>query len=109
MRALAICAAVLIGCAQPNAAVDAGLTGDGPQGDATGDGAVTGSTSVRVIVEPNGNHGAELAAAIAAAQTTVYMTMYELDSSPVITALVARKHAGLDVQVILDGSTTTKS
>ena len=37
------------------------------------------------------------------------MTMYEIDSSTVISALVGRKNAGLDVQAILDGSTTTRS
>jgi len=37
------------------------------------------------------------------------MTMYEIDDTGVINAIVARKKAGLDVQVILDGSTTTKS
>jgi phosphatidylserine/phosphatidylglycerophosphate/cardiolipin synthase-like enzyme len=61
------------------------------------------------MVYPNGNHAAELIAAINAAKTSVYMTMYEIDDTGVVNAIVARKSAGLDVQVILDGSTTTKS
>ena len=109
MRALFIYVSVLIACAPSPAAVDGGLFGDGPQRDAPGDGAVPGSTNVTILVEPNGNHGSELASAIAAAHTSVYMAMYELDSAPLISALVARKHAGVDVQVILDGSSTTKS
>jgi len=65
--------------------------------------------AVSIIVEPNGNKGSELTAAINAATQSVYMTMYQIDSSPVLSALVAKKQAGLDVQVILDGSTTCKS
>ena len=34
--------------------------------------------------------------------TSVYMTMYEIDNTSLINALVARKNAGLDVQAILD-------
>jgi cardiolipin synthase A/B len=64
---------------------------------------------VTIIVYPNGNHAAELIAAINAATTSVYMTMYEIDDTGIINALVARKTAKLDVQVILDGSTTTKT
>jgi phosphatidylserine/phosphatidylglycerophosphate/cardiolipin synthase-like enzyme len=67
------------------------------------------TSKVSIIVEPNGNHASELASAINGATTSVYMTMYELDATNIINALVARKHAGLDVQVILDGSTTCKS
>jgi hypothetical protein len=64
---------------------------------------------VTILVYPNGNHAAELIAAINGAKTSVYMTMYEIDDSGVIGAIVNRKKAGLDVQVILDGSTTTRS
>jgi len=94
-----------------------GTTTDAPGG---GDGATdTGSTvdaappmpthSVSIIVEPNGNNGKEVADAINAAHTSVYMTMYQISSQPVINALVARKQAGLDVQAILDSSSTSKS
>src|SRR5512140_4046090 len=75
-----------------------------------GDGSVPGpSHAVTVIVEPNGNHASELVSAINAAQHSVYVTMYQMDYTSVITALVGRKQAGLDVQVILDGSTIDKS
>src|SRR6185312_7974305 len=67
------------------------------------------TNKVSIIVEPNGNKGSELVAAINAAQQSVYMTMYQIDSSSVLSALVAKKQAGLDVQAILDGSTTCKS
>ena len=71
--------------------------------------APTTSAMVSILVEPNGNSGAELDAAINAATKSVYMTMYELDDSKVLTALTGRKKAGVDVQVVLDGSSTTKS
>jgi phosphatidylserine/phosphatidylglycerophosphate/cardiolipin synthase-like enzyme len=64
---------------------------------------------VTILVYPNGNHASELIAAINGAKTSVYMTMYEIDDSGVVDAIVSRKKAGLDVQVILDGSTTTRS
>ena len=64
---------------------------------------------VSIIVEPNGNHASELVNAINAAHTSVYMTMYQIDNTTITNALVARKQAGLDVQVILDSSTTSKS
>jgi phosphatidylserine/phosphatidylglycerophosphate/cardiolipin synthase-like enzyme len=67
------------------------------------------TSMVSIIVEPNGNKASELTAAINAATRSVYMTMYEIDSSTILSALVARKQAGLDVQVILDGSSTTRS
>ncbi|MCE9572676.1 MAG: hypothetical protein K8W52_05925 [Deltaproteobacteria bacterium] len=74
-----------------------------------GDGGVVASTDVTVIVEPNGNGGAELRSAIAAATTSVYVTLYQLDDSKLLDALVARQAAGLDVQVILDGSSTNRA
>ena len=94
-------------------------TGTDAPGGGDGGGTDAGSTvdaappmpthAVSIIVEPNGQGGAELVTAINAARTSVYMTMYEIDSSKVINALVAKKQAGLDVQAILDGSSTTKS
>ncbi len=64
---------------------------------------------MQIIVEPNGKHASELVTAIGAAKQSVYMTMYQIDSTAVIDAIVARKQAGLDVQVILDGSSQCKS
>jgi phosphatidylserine/phosphatidylglycerophosphate/cardiolipin synthase-like enzyme len=83
----------------PDGAVDAASTAD----------ASAPTSQVSIIVEPNGNKASELTAAITGATQSVYVTMYELDSSPILAALLARKQAGVDVQVILDGSTTTRS
>jgi cardiolipin synthase len=104
----------LLGCIR-------GGTGDQPDGGTSGDGShldggVTGdghgsmiTGAVQIIVEPNGNHGSELVGAITAAKQSVYMTMYEIDNTAVINAIVARKQAGLDVQVVLDSSTQNKT
>ena len=83
---------------------DAAPDGAGPDGGSGGPAA-----GITVLVEPNGNHGAELVAAITGAHQSVYMTMYELDDAAVIAALVGRAQAGLDVQVVLDSSSSTKS
>jgi phosphatidylserine/phosphatidylglycerophosphate/cardiolipin synthase-like enzyme len=110
-RLLFLCLAACGSPSSPNGTIDA-PAGSGavdaplpPMVDAT----PMPTQSVSIIVEPNGNKGSELVAAINAATKSVYMTMYQIDSSPVLAALVARKQAGLDVQVILDGSTTCKS
>jgi len=94
-----------------NPGMDSGHPTDGPTSDSTrtGDGSVQPSTGVSIIVEPDGSHTNPVAAAITAATTSVYMTMYEIDDSNVLDALVARKTGGLDVKVILDSSTTNKS
>jgi phosphatidylserine/phosphatidylglycerophosphate/cardiolipin synthase-like enzyme len=92
---------------------DAGTGTSGGDGgsatDAGGGGNITGSTSVSILVYPNGNKAAELIAAINNAKTSVYMTMYEIDDTNVIGAITAAKGRGLDVKVVLDGSSTTKS
>jgi len=80
--------------------------GDGGGGDS---GITTASTNVSIIVEPNGNHASELIDAIKAAKTSVYMTMYQLDNTGVITAIKGRETAGLDVKIVLDGSSTNKT
>jgi phosphatidylserine/phosphatidylglycerophosphate/cardiolipin synthase-like enzyme len=67
------------------------------------------TSNVSIIVEPNGASGAELVTAINGAQHSVYMTMYQIDNTAVINALVSRKQAGLDVQAILDSSSQSKS
>ena len=86
-------------------------SGGGGSGSSStgGDGGLASSSNVTILVYPNGNHASELITAINGATTSVYMTMYEIDDTGVIDAIVAKKSAGLDVQVILDGSTTTKS
>jgi cardiolipin synthase len=90
---------------------DGGNTGgDGGGGSGTmHDAAMTPTGDIQIIVEPNGNKASELVDAINAATQSVYMTMYEIDHAGVISALTARYKAGVDVKVILDGSTTTKS
>jgi phosphatidylserine/phosphatidylglycerophosphate/cardiolipin synthase-like enzyme len=110
--ALAACSAGPSTSAVTDAAdSDGGTTSDGPTTDAAPlpDGGVVPSTGVTIIVEPNGNGGSELRTAISAATKSVYMTMYQLDDAKVIAALVARKAAGKDVQVILDGSSTNRT
>ncbi len=67
------------------------------------------STNVKIIVEPNGNGGSEVVTAINGATKSVHMTMYLLSSTDVITALIARHKAGVDVKVLLDSSTQTSN
>ncbi len=109
----------LLGCGSPssnnNPHVDGGPGGggDGPPGSGDGpnpttDGA-TSNAAVQIIVEPNGKKAAELVTAITAAQHSVYMTMYEIDDKPILDALVARAQAGVDVQAVLDASSTNKT
>jgi phosphatidylserine/phosphatidylglycerophosphate/cardiolipin synthase-like enzyme len=109
---------VLGACAQPasNTVTDAkGSGGDGGHtfkdapGTGTDGSVVMGTSDVSIIVEPNGNHASELISAINAAHSSVYMTMYQIDNTSIVDALVSRKQAGLDVQAILDSSTTCKS
>lgn len=83
---------------------DGGSSGSGDAGTV-----LPSSTSVKIIVEPNGNHASELVSAIKAAKTSVYMTMYQIDNSDVVTAIKGRESAGLDVKIVLDGSSTNKS
>src|ERR1051325_4027532 len=89
---------------------DAGPSGDGKKLDAgAGDAGLPVSAHVSVIVEPSSNHGSELVTAISGAKQSVYMTMYQIDSTPVLDALVARAQAGIDVQAVLDTSSQSKS
>ena len=67
------------------------------------------STNVSIIVEPDGKSGAEVVSAINAAKTSVHMTMYMLSNSDVISALISRHKAGVDVKVLLDSSSQTSN
>jgi phosphatidylserine/phosphatidylglycerophosphate/cardiolipin synthase-like enzyme len=67
------------------------------------------STNISIIVEPDGQSGAQVVSAINAAKTSVHMTMYLLSNTSVINALIARHKAGVDVKVLLDSSTTTSN
>ena len=71
------------------------------------DGGVTPTSSVQIIVEPNGKGGQEVVDAINAAKKSVHMTMYLLTSTDVISALISRHKAGVEVKVLLDSSTQT--
>ena len=111
MRSLTVLL-LLFGCSQPSGTTtgDGGPPGDGMHYDGLGNGDGNHATSaLTIIVTPNAGHASELVTAIDGATQSVYMTMYEIDHAGVLSALVARKQAGLDVQVVLDGSTTTKS
>jgi cardiolipin synthase A/B len=103
--------AFVIGCAPGGSNTNPDGNGGGGD-DAPGqqDGGVTSTTHlVSIIVEPDGNHGSQLVSAISAAHSSVYMTMYMIDDTAVVNALVARKQAGLDVQAVLDSSSISKS
>ena len=105
------CLACLAACGGSSQAT---VDGNKPPIDApTGSGADAPSTpptsSVSIIVEPNGNHANELATAINGATTSVYMTMYQIDATNIVNALVGRAQAGLDVQAVLDSSSISKS
>jgi len=78
-----------------------------PPDAAPGDGGISTTSNVQIIVEPDGKDGQEVVDAIDAAKKSVHMTMYLLTSTDVIDALIARHKAGLDVKVLLDSSTTT--
>jgi phosphatidylserine/phosphatidylglycerophosphate/cardiolipin synthase-like enzyme len=113
MRMLALATVLFVGCGSPNGDATDGGTDGAPHGDggtnADASTILPVTQSVQIIVEPNGNHASELVTAINGATTSVYMTMYQIDNSSIINAIVARQQAGLDVAVILDGSTQCKS
>jgi len=90
-----------------DASTDDGSTQDDAQ-PAQDSGTVTQqSTNVTILVEPDGKSGTEVVAAINAAKTSVHMTMYILSNTDVISALIARHKAGVDVKVVLDSSSQT--
>jgi len=80
---------------------------DDPDADATDasvdDSPSTVTSAVSVIVEPS-DSASQLLASIQAAQSSIHMTMYLLTWSSVVDALVAKKQAGLDVEVVLNQS-----
>lgn len=74
--------------------IDAGFPIDAPD--------IVPTTNVTVIVEPNGQGGKEVVDAIKAATKSIEMTMYEINDSDVINALIARQKAGVTVRCVLD-------
>ena len=94
-------------------AVGTGASGGGPGGgsagtasggtSAGGSGPPAGGTyssAVSIVVEP-GDGGSALLAAIAAAKTSIHVTMYLFSSSPMQQALLNAHKAGIEVKVIL--------
>ncbi len=61
-----------------------------------------GSSDVTVIVTPDTTAVNQIVAAIEAATASVHMTMYILDNTSIVNALVAQKKAGRDVKVVLN-------
>lgn len=101
--------AVLAACGSSHATSDAGSQGGDDAPAMTADANVHGTTAISIIVEPDGNAASQLVAAIAAAHTSIDVTMYEMSNDSIINALKARAQAGVSVRVVLDGSTTNKS
>ena len=73
-------------------AVDAAMRDSGPP---------MGTSNVTIIVEP-GDNAAALISAIQGARTSIHMTMYLLSNTSVISALISRHNAGVDVKVVLN-------
>ena len=67
--------------------------------DAGTDAALT--SQVQVIVEPS-DKAAALISAIQGAKTSIHMTMYLLTNDTVVSALVTKKNAGVEVKVVLN-------
>ena len=118
-RVLAVLVA-LAGCSQPMAngapadaprnQADGHDVADGPKGSGTPDAGSGGATSaVQIIVEPDGQNAKQLLDAIDNAQSSIEMTMYEIDNTTILTALENRAKAGVSVKAILDSSSTNKS
>jgi cardiolipin synthase len=78
-------------------------------GTSTADPGIATSTNVRLIVEPNGQAGADVVAAITNARRSVHLTMYLLSDTDIINALIERARAGVDVKVVLNKSFPTSS
>ncbi|MEO8801513.1 MAG: phospholipase D-like domain-containing protein, partial [Polyangiaceae bacterium] len=89
---------------------DGGAGGtDAGSGGSSDAGTITPSNAVSIIVEPNGKHASELVAAVQAGTKSVYVTMYMLDNKAFLGALEAKAKAGVDVKVVLDGSSVNKT
>ncbi len=63
---------------------------------------IVGTTGVSVIVTPSTTLASEIVTAITGAKKSVHMTMYILDNTKIVNALIAQKKAGLDVEVVLN-------
>ncbi|HEY1955242.1 MAG TPA: phospholipase D-like domain-containing protein [Polyangiaceae bacterium] len=74
---------------------------DADPGDSGADEPSTATTAVTVFVEP-GDNAKPLLDSIQGATSSIHMTMYLLTSNSYVTALIAKKKAGLDVKVVLN-------
>jgi cardiolipin synthase len=61
-----------------------------------------GAGGVTVYVTPDNGIVDQIVAAIEGATTSVHMTMYILDNTKIVAALLDRKSAGLDVRVVMN-------
>ena len=61
----------------------------------------TTTTAVQIFVEPSDNAQA-LVKSLQGAQSSIHMTMYLLTNSTIISTLISKKKAGLDVKVVLN-------
>ncbi|MFI5302352.1 MAG: phosphatidylserine/phosphatidylglycerophosphate/cardiolipin synthase family protein [Polyangiales bacterium] len=91
-----------VGPTDSSTASDSGGGGKDTGGGTTDTGSIGGTSAVTIIVEPNGKDASEIVDAINAAKSSVHMTMYEIDNPTIISALIARKGAGIDVRAVLN-------
>jgi phosphatidylserine/phosphatidylglycerophosphate/cardiolipin synthase-like enzyme len=77
-------------------------TGTTSSGTTTGTTTITGSSDITVYVTPDPGIIAQMVTAIEGATTSVHMTMYILDNTKIVAALVAAKKAGRDVRVVMN-------
>jgi cardiolipin synthase len=108
MRSLVVVVA-LAACSSPGSNNGDGGNGGDDAPSMTADANVKGSTAISIIVEPDGNDAKQVVDAINTATTSINMTMYIISHQAIISALVARAKAHVNVRVILDGSTMNKS
>src|SRR5262249_25612419 len=71
-------------------------------------GAPSGTHDVSILVEPDGQHGQQLIDAIAGAQRSIAVEVYQLGDHRVLDALVERASA-IPVMVVLDGSEANRA
>lgn len=69
--------------------------------DGSAEGGVAATAAVSIIVEPSDN-AAALLSAIQNATTSLHVAMYVLSNTTVVTRLISKHTAGLDVKVLLD-------
>lgn len=107
--AFAGCSAQLQQAANGNESGGGQPAGTDPASDGSDDGGASSSSGsklpttskVRLLVEPS-DDASGLVDAIKSAKKSVHMTMYLLSADSVISALIARQKAGVEVKVVLN-------